>query len=482
MHTLTAETTQGVAGNVDARVRYALDGMTRDKERLTTIDRYVRGLHAAPYLPEQSSDEYRALIKRSFKNMIPLILDAASGALSVDGYVRGDGSVSPPEWTLWRTTGLESRQTQVHRESLASGHSYVTVLPDPVGPSRPIVRAYRAVRSWVAYADPAADEWPLYAVFVSPAKRSDSSKTQGTYIDGSVVVEFTTGDNGVTVNRSRRHGMGMCPVQRFSPVVDLDGRCFGVVEPLIPLQDRINQTSLNQLIAQHFTAHTVRWATGLTPSVQVDADGNPIMDEETGLPVPAPITMDPGAVWTLSNPDARVGQLPGTSTSDFLESIEADMRHMTAISQTPPQYLIANLVNLSAEALAASEQAFARHISEMQSTFGHSWSRVLRLCAKVSGDSTGAKDERSQVTWADRGNRSLAQASDAISKLVSCGIPVEALLSKIPGLTQTDIENIKQAIKDNDDVSSMADKFSHAMLNQDGERDEQDRTPDSPDS
>ena len=74
---------------------------------------------------------------------------------------------------------------------------------------------------------------------------------------------------------------------------------------------------------------------------------------------------------------------------------------------------------------------------------------VRALCARVAGDSAGARDMASQVRWRDTSGRSLAQAADALGKLADMlSVPVELLWEKIPGWTQQDVERAKELAAD----------------------------------
>jgi hypothetical protein len=44
------------------------------------------------------------------------------------------------EWKAWQANRMDARQTAVHREALAYGSAFVTVLPDPADPARPAIR------------------------------------------------------------------------------------------------------------------------------------------------------------------------------------------------------------------------------------------------------------------------------------------------------------------------------------------------------
>ena len=71
----------------------------------------------------------------------------------------------------------------------------------------------------------------------------------------------------------QEHGLGVCPVVRYLHEIDLDGEMdvSGDVEPLIRLQDQINTTTFNLLMAQQYGAFRQRWVTGMVP----DEEGSP---------------------------------------------------------------------------------------------------------------------------------------------------------------------------------------------------------------
>ncbi|RST07910.1 phage portal protein [Streptomyces sp. WAC07149] len=438
--------------DIDERIRQSLKMIERDFKRLNTVDQYVRGLHASPYTPRRSNPEFKELVRRSFHNIIPLLVDAPSNALSVEGYRRPDVTGNPPEWTFWQSNRMDQRQGLVHRSAIESGQAYVTVTPaDPkkrpgVDPKMPEIRTYPAIRMFAGYDDPIFDAFPLYALFIENNVYSDKEPTRGKFFDDKFVYDLTIG-KGYTIDGKRPHGLGVCPVVRFTPKLDLMGRSQGMVEGIIRYQDKLNQMWLSLLIAQHYTGFAIRTATGLSPVERVDENGMPILDEE-GQPTYIPPVLDPSTMLVSPNPDTQFGQLPSAPTKDFLDAIELLTRHMCAVTETPPHYLLSGkLANLSADALAAAESAFTRKIDEIRHSFGESWELVLRLCALVSGDQTGFEIQDAEVQWADKGNRSLAQAVDAGLKLSQMGVPVDLVLTKIPGFTQQDVDLVRERLE-----------------------------------
>ncbi|MEV0443886.1 phage portal protein [Streptomyces spectabilis] len=438
--------------DIDERIKQSLKMIEKDFKKLNAVDQYVRGLHASPYTPRRSNPEFKELVRRSIHNIIPLLVDAPSNALSVEGYRRPDVTGNPPEWTFWQSNRMDQRQTLVHRSAIESGQAYVSVTPaDPkkrpgVDPKTPEIRTYPAIRMFAGYDDPIFDAFPLYALFIENNVYSDKEPTRGRFFDDKFVYELTIGKE-YKIEGKRPHGLGVCPVVRFTPKMDLMGRSQGMVEGIIRYQDKLNQMWLSLLIAQHYTGFAIRTATGLSPVERVDENGMPILDED-GQPTYIPPVLDPSTMLVSPNPDTKFGQLPTAPTGEFLEAIELLTRHMCAVTETPPHYLLSGkLANLSADALAAAESAFTRKIDEIRHSFGESWELVLRLCALVSGDQTGFEIEDAEVQWADKGNRSLAQAVDAGLKLSQMGVPVDLVLTKIPGFTQQDVDLVRERLE-----------------------------------
>lgn len=453
------------------RIKHSIAMIDRDREDLEKVDRYTRGIQKSPFMPRKANPEFLELSKRSLHNVIPLLVDAPVNALAVDGYRRGDKTGNPDEWKFWQQNHMDQRQSFVHREAITSGKAYVAVLPSKTDPKRPEIRGFASMRMFAGYDDPVFDSFPKYALYLNSTEYTESRPTKGLYIDSTHVYDVEV-DGAVRVTSSRPHFMKVCPVVRFAPNLDLLGRTRGMVEGLIPFQDKLNQMWLNLLITQHYTGFAIRTATGLAPMERLDENGMPVLDEN-GQPTFIPPVLDPSTMLMSPNPDTKFGQLPSSPTSDFQEAIELVVRHMCAVTETPPHYMLSGkLANLSADALAAAEAAFTRRCGEYQASFGESWELVLRLCALVAKDEALDAVEDAEVQWSDKGNRSLAQAVDAALKLTQMGVPVDITLTKVPGFSQQDIDAVKERIDDMDGVSGAADRFAKRLQQNEGLEDE----------
>jgi len=128
------------------------------------------------------------------------------------------------------------------------------------------------------------------------------------------------------------------------------------------------------------------------------------------------------------SPDqVKIGDLEATSLEGYLKSRDASIRQIAATSQTPAHELIGELVNLSAEALAAAEAGRDRKIADRQTTIGESHEQTLALAGRMAGLDV---PDNAQVVWRDTSARSFAATVDGLGKLAQMlNVPPEELWS-----------------------------------------------------
>jgi hypothetical protein len=458
-----------VDGAPRAVARQLLATLDRDMPRLQRIDDYVQGQHDDPYMPAFADDEYRLLAKRSTSNWMPLLVGTPAQALYVDSFRRGRSvqAFQPagplPEWAHWQRSRLDARQAAVHRGALTFGHSFA--LTEKTRAGKVQTKGLSAMRTAALYEDPANDDTPYAALTVTRRPGGDTPGVARMW-DASTEyrVTFTAyGDaDRVRVSVVRKHGASECPVTRFAAAVDLEGRTVGVVEPMIALQNRINQTVFDLLVAQTYASFKVRTATGMAPPIRRDADGEPVLDDN-GQPIPLPVNVNAKRFLFAEDPDVTFGSLAETPLGGFIDSIDMSIRHLSAISQTPPHHLLGQIANLSAEALLAAETALSRKIEEFRKSFGESWERVFRVAAELDGNTTSADDFAGEVLWRDMEMKSLAQSADGLGKLAdSLGIPKRGLWSRVPNVTATEISEWEQIREDDDAELQLAQSIRRA--------------------
>jgi hypothetical protein len=422
---------------VDA-ARSILDGpRASERQRLNRISAALKPNHPSLSLPPGAPVAMRNLATKAQTNFLPLIVDTLSQVMKVEGYRAARAPQNARPWeTLWQPNQLDARQTGVHRSALAYGVSYVTVTP---GDPSPVLRGVSPRQMTAVYADPGEDEWPLLAL-------RDDGQMLRLYDEESVYFLTKPGDapGAVDLIERRDHDLGVCPVIRFRDRMLLDGdEQMGVIEPILSIQERIDETVFGLLVAQYYSAFKQRYVIGWMPD-----------DEAESFRASA------SQLWTFddSPEQVKVGEFAETNLSGYLDSKDAGIKDMAAISQVPPQnFALGGVSNLSAEALASLEAGKDRKADEITTSLGESWEQVLRLGAAAAGDNESAQDTSAQVRWKDATARSLAQTVDAVGKMVQMlGFPREMAFELIPGLSDQDVERAVALSAEGDAVAQLA--------------------------
>lgn len=435
-------------------------------EHIGLVQRYLRGDHNLPYMPKGAKKEYHYLAEISITNWLPLISDTFAKRLFVDGYSSATGDDNSEAWTLWQANGLDARQGIVHRGALEYGAAYVMVLP---GEPDPVIRPLPATKS-MAWFDDDEDLWPVLALR-DVGLRMDGSRAYQLFQGDSIYTVLNAGpdqdvlwdkvdapndvfryDTGKLVLESvQRHGLPYVPWVRFRD--RLDGENRGVIRPVLPIQDRINNTVFSIAIVMQFQAFKQRWATGLAIPIDEDEtlpDGSP--NPNYGKPVQA-FEAAVNRLWVSDNPEAKFGEFGASDIRPHIEEYKSEVRTLSAISQVSPLVMMGDLVNLAADALSSVEQTTTRKGEEYETIFGESWEQVLNTASLLAGIPI---DESAQVRWRDTEARSLAATTDALIKQAQgLMVPYEALWEKIPGVTQQDVARWKEMIKADDGIAAL---------------------------
>ena len=408
--------------------RFAELKAARDKEsaRLQKIHRYLRDdpTRRLEGLPSSVPAEVQRLARLARANVLKFAVNSRVQSMYVDGF-RGRGeSDDSPVWAAWQANGMDARQIGIHRSGLSFGAAYATVLP---GRPVPVIRGASSRKLTALYG--ADDVWPVIAL----EQRGEKSWR---LVDSTHVFSLRTADSDKPEIVSRAEhkadffGEPVCPVVRYRDTIDLDDPVEGIVEPLTPLQDQINITTFGLLVTQHFGAFKFRYVLGW------------VAENETQR-----IKASASNFFTLDeNPtDVQIGQLDESDLSGYIESRKSTLELFAAISQTPAHELMGQLINLSAEALAAAEAGKQRAILENRTVMGESHEQTLNLAGSYMGiePDTGA-----YVRWQDTEARALAQLVDALGKAVQMlGIPPQALWDRVAdalGASQQEVVSWKE--------------------------------------
>lgn len=444
--------------------------LDKSRERLDRIDRYLRGEQHHPYTPPEANREYRELVSKSTTNWLQLVLSAPAQALYVDGYRSSGSGENARPWRIWQANGLDARQAAVYRAAMGYGVAYTRARAavDPLtSEPTPQIRGVSPRRMIAGYRDP-HDDWPELALHV--LEQSDRMVRAEVLDDVNVwTLKATKSEAGhdweYAVGDPVPHGASVVPVVRFPDLPDLEGRHPGTIEPLIPIQDRINQTTFDTLMTQTFASFVVRTVSGMTLIEEHDDQDPEATAAAMAAARSAKLRLSQDRILAAEDPDTKFGTLDGSPLAPFIDAQEANVRHLAAVSQTPPHHLLGQMANLSAEALVAAETSLSRKVEERQKQFGESWEQTLRLAAWIAGDRESATDLSAEVKWKDHESRSLAATADALGKLAEMlGVPRQGLWERIPGVTDQELERWERLAAEDDSLGLLTELLGQQQV------------------
>lgn len=437
------------------------------REELNVVRLYVTGKQPIPaVVPADAPAEVREMARISRINLIAIVVKALVESLYVDSFRAPDlpdndpvPELTPEQlatpgddplgevWRTWQANRMDRAQSGLYRAVYTYGYGYVVVTP---GRPRPVVRPVSPRRMTALYADE-SDDYPVYAL----EQRGDGWRL----MDSEAVYSLTRDQNGRWQLRDEpaAHGLDYCPVIRYTAETDLDlddepelaqpsGHArtnttrlvAGEVAPLMTLQDQCDVTTFSLRGAEWYSAFRQRWIVGWTPENRATR-----------------MKMGASQAWTFEDgpEDIRLGEFSQTELRGYLDSRQATMKFGATLSQTPVHELIGELVNLSAEALAAAEAGRDRKVLLGKTALGE----AHELLAQTIGDYLDLDiPDETETIWRDTSARAFGAIVDGLGKLATqLQIPPQALWERVPGTSRADVRAWKRLASEGDAVEQL---------------------------
>lgn len=443
--------------------------------RIGRVRNYLDGKHDMPYMPKGATREYRLTAERSVTNWLPLVLGTFTKSLRVEGLrgtlpdqpdptsapdptadpagaqkaldaakaaTMGNADKAPTDdvwYQVWQRNRLDAGQAMVYDGALAYGASWVCVLPSVDGGVS--VDPIDASRAFAYYADD-DDETPTLALVYTGATLENGERFKF-YAPGAIyALQRDTRGDPLRVVGTAPTGMDFVPWVRFRPSLT-DKR--GIIKPLIPLQDQINESMFMLRMVLISGAHRQRWATGMVIPT----------DPTTGKPV-EPFNSAVDRLWVAEDAETKFGDFAQTDVTGHINTYIQSVRTLAALAQINPSIMTGDLINLSADALAQIDAQTTRRVDELATIFGESWEQVFRLGAEILGAGDVASDEALEVRWADAEARAFATQVTALGVLAEkLKAPVVELWEEVPGMTPAKLERWRSAHQSEDTYSQL---------------------------
>jgi hypothetical protein len=458
---------------------YLRGQLEQERQDLDVLRRYATGQQALPLVvPRDAPAEVRELARVSRINLIAIVLNSLVQSLYVDNIRAADApaparpgtDLTPaedasddpdaaikPVWKTWQANRLDRGQGGLYRTVFQYGWGYNVVVP---GTPTPVVRAVSPRRMYALY-DPDEPDYPVMAI--EWLKRPGNRYRLYAVDDLGDVGVYTLGYDPekkrfALIKAARIDRLDYVPVIRYVPFEDLDSddepvpirsvgsaqnatvavMTAGEVAPLMTLQDQTDVSSFALKSAEWYSAFRQRYVKGWTP-------------ENRTMKMKAAASQ----LWTFEEhpDDIALGEFSQTELTGFLASREAVLKYAATLSETPVHELIGELVNLSAEALAAAEAGRDRKIELAKTSLGESHEQL----AQTIGDLIGVEvPEDIEVVWRDTSARAFGAIIDGLGKVAQMlNVPAEMLWDRIPGATRQDVERWKAKAAEGDSLGQL---------------------------
>ena len=409
---------------------------------------YYDGKHRLSFATSKYREEFDAMLREVTDNWIPLVVDAVSERLHVEGFRFGpDGSADLDAWDFWQRCFMDADSELLHTETLITGVGYAMVWgkPDAAGGVEPLITV-EDPEQVVVMLEPGSRRTRRYAL-----KRWEDDWTGSQYLNlytPDLVLKMRKVDGGKLEELERlTNPLRVVPVVPFyNRPRTLPGSYRSEVFDVLSTQDQINKILCDAIVASEFAAYRQRWATG----VEVE------IDEETRRPI-NPWESGQNRVMIATDADSRFGTFDATDLANYTRMLENRIQSVASRTRTPPHYLLGQSGSFpSGESLKATETGLIAKVRSRMRHFGESWEEVMRLAFAVA-DPTDQRANymRSETIWADPESRTEAEHVDALVKLRTLGVPIRQLWEDA-GYSQEQIQRMLNFATEESVRASMA--------------------------
>lgn len=260
------------------------------------------------------------------------------------------------------------------------------------------------------------------------------------------------------------HDMGVVPMVEFpnrpllksGPISDIDGT--------MAMQDAINLFWAYLFTAADYASMPARVVMGQEPPKIpiLDANGQKIGEK----PVDGEI-LKAGRMQWLTGQNTKIGQWDAAKLDVFTSVLNVMVKHTASKTRTPIHYIMGELGNVNGDTLTATELPLSKKVDEANLYATGPMREVFRRFALVRGDKRVADACRTAgIQWQNTQTSSDSQTADAAIKAKTVGWPFEAVLERIYGLSQPEIQRVLQqraAEGSTDPILGLADKLMNGV-------------------
>jgi hypothetical protein len=416
-------------------IEQAIDQFRSSATRYQKTERYYRGDHDLAFATEKFASTFGTLFREFAMNLCPAICDAVRDKLRIQGFgVNGisdafthysartndvwgpsgaaKDEVVTPEGVIhtvrsdidriWFRNRMQQRAGEVHKEALKNGDAYAIVWFDPAGDVT--IYPQHASHVTVTY----DEDTPGRVLWAAKYWRTPDNRTRLNVFYPDRIERYVTkretdgilpeARDFIAVSRSKSlvsgqdardvrietrdlgletivNPFGVVPVFHFANNSDVG--CLGQSElaAAMPIQDGLNKSVLDMLVAMEYSAFRQRWVAG----IEVE------MDRETGE-ARSPFRSGAGQLWVATDPQTSFGDFNTSNLDQFLKVKDSFRVDMASVTGTPLHYFLQTSRGFaSGEALKQNETRFLSKVRDRQTSFGQTWAELMSFALRLAG-------------------------------------------------------------------------------------------------
>lgn len=394
-----------LAPTMNPDVAWAVDDVRRRLDAYTLTKDYYEGNHRLVFATQKFRNAFGDLFREFADNMCDDVVDEPVNRMTFQGWTAKDQTLTQAAQDKWESVRGDARAASVHRDGWAQGDGFVLVWPDRDGKGRmyPQCPEQMAVRYDPDMPDEiqvAAKVWRegrRYRLNLYYAERIERYATKGTTAEGGLPAAknfspYTeTRPDGTVQDWLETHSWGM-PVHHF-PADEVGRYGRSALKDVIPLQDALNKTVADMLVAMEFHALPQRWATGV--QVEKDSQGNDLVPWKSG---------DERVWWTASE-KAQFGQFAQADLGGFLDVQDA-FRLEICRKGFLPSYMVNTRRNSTAGgapsgvSLLIAEGRLVKRVKDAQRDWGPEWCAVMAQMLQMDGHAVSEGVDL-DIAWAE---------------------------------------------------------------------------------
>lgn len=407
-------------------IKRAIDAFRADDGRAARYDLYARY-----YLGDQdlafATPKFETTFGRLFRafayNRCASVVDAHTDRLQVTGW---DGPGADAATALWNDNRMDSRQGELWAEVMTAGDGALIVWPEGAnGERRPTIWPQEARHVRFFYDDErpgvvtlAAKRWERHDkrtrlnLYFPDRLEKYVSRQPGAPEHGQGYEAFLDdGDEGGVV-RYDWDG-GVVPVFPFANNARTGRPGVSELRAIVPLQDALNKTLTDLMVAEELGAYPQRILIGLDTE----------RDASTGQAVQA-FQSGVGRILTLADENVKLAEFQAVALQQFVAIAEFWEKAVSRASKVPIHYLSLSGDFPSGRALRTAEAPFVAKLEDRQRAFGPVLAGAMALALRQGGVTAAA-----EPVWKSAAPLSEEDALDIALQKKAVGIDLLTILT-----------------------------------------------------